>query len=308
MFFYNQKYPTKNTIVIANMKLGDKNDNCMYVTLPEYNNINGILYRNELPKRLKLQKKAIADMKQAGQIVCVVTNTPIINQSSNIDIVELSVKGVDAKFHDALLSRYRNIEKLLKIVKFISIKFNMPYYELVKNLQKSIIFPLNDIDEDNGVDNFEVLYSSCLRDIGSLLKFVPLEDDIRMKVIETLTLLIKETNASSTLNFNLTVWHGDYTGRNDVTILQSVFRYIKEKFMEKTVDIRYGGAPKYQIIIRSVAIDNIDTLYSDIKTSMIEWMTDNNITRYDLQFDISQKEVVHGDVVITYPFQVDMID
>lgn len=308
MFFYKQKFPTQGTIVIANMKIGDKSDNCMYVTLPEYNNINGILYRNELPKRLKLQKKAIADMKQAGQIVCIVTNTPTNTQSSNVDIVELSVKGVDMKHHAAILSRYKNIEKLLKIIKFISIKFGIPYYDLVKNLHKSVIFPLSDIDDDNGVDNFEVLYASCLRDIGSLLKFVPLDDDIRNQVIETLVSLIKETNASSSLTFTLIVWEGDATKKNDVTILQSIFRDIKDKFMDRTVDISYKGAPNYQIIIRSIAIDTIDNTYADIKTSMIDWMTTNNITRYDLQLDISQKIVVPGDVVITFPFQVEMID
>lgn len=313
MFFYGQQIPTKGTLVIANMKVDDKNDNCMYVTLPEYGNSEGILYRNELPKRLKLQKKAIADMKQAGQIVCVVTNSITDNTHDNTHdntpdskLIELSIKGVDAKYHELIIARYRNIEKILKIMKFISIKFEIPFYELVKELQQFVIVPLHDIDEDNGIDNFEILYESCLRDINSFLKFVPLVNDIKEQVVETLHPLIRETNASSSIMFDIFVWKGDSTGRNAVTILQSLFSDIKTKFTDKTVDIRYIGAPRYQICICSVALNDIDDIYTDIKTSMIDWMTDNNITCYDLQFDMSLKEVIHGDVTITFPFHIDM--
>lgn len=312
MFFYEQQIPAQGSIVIANMKVDDKNDNCMYVTLPEYGNIEGILYRNELPKRLKLQKKAIADMKQAGQIVCIVTNTTATS-STDANLIELSIKGVDAKYHELILTRYRNIEKILKLMKFISVKFDIPFYELIKELQQFVIVPLHDIDEDNGIDNFEILYASCLRDIESFLKFVPLVNDIKTEVIETLHSLIRETNASSSIMFDIFVWKGDSTeqignstGRNAVTILQSFFSDIKTKFTDKTVDIRYIGAPRYQICIRSVALNDIDDIYTDIKTSMIDWMTNNNITSYDLQFDTTQKEVVHGDVAITFPFHIDM--
>lgn len=306
MFFYKQSIPAQGAIVIANMKIDDKNDNCMYVTLPEYGNAEGILYRNELPKRLKLQKKAIADMKQAGQIVCVVTNTSTTSSTIDNNIIELSIKGVDTKYHELILARYKNIEKILKIMKFISIKFDIPFYELVKELQQFVIVPLHDIDEDNGIDNFESLYASCLRDIESFLKFVPLIKNIKMEVIETLRSLIRETNASSSIMFDIFVWKGDSTGRNAVTILQLLFSDVKTKFTDKTVDIRYIGAPRYQICIRSVALNDIDDIYTDIKTSMIEWMTDNNITCYDLQFDITQKEIVHGDVAITFPFHIEM--
>lgn len=306
MYFYEDKIPEQGTIVIANMKVGDKNDNCIYVTLPEYNNVDGTLYRNELPKRLKLQKKAIADMKQAGQIVCIVTNT-----DSSTNLIELSIKGVDAKYHDLILTRYRNIDKILKIIKFISITQKIPYYDLVEKLQESVIVPLTEIDENKGIDNYEALYFSCLRDIASFLKFVPLvheDDEIRKRVIEILNTMIRETNASSSLMFDIFVWKNDSTGRNAVTILQSLFGHVKKEFADKTVDIRYIGAPRYQINIRSVALDDIDIIYENIKNSMTDWMTINNITCYELQFDISQKEVVHGDVAITFPFHIEMVD
>lgn len=306
MFFYEDKFPMKGTIVVANMKIGDKSDNCMYVTLPEYNNIDGILYRNELPKRLKLQKKAISDMKQAGQIVCVVTNQLV---DSNSNLVELSIKGVDTKYHDLILTRYRNIEKFIKLMKFISFTVNIPYYDLVQTLQNTIIIPLDEIDENASVDNYDALYSSCLRDISSFLKFVPLINDnneLKTQVLDSLKDLIKETNASSSLMFDLFVWKG-INGMNSVTILQSLLGYIKTKYMDKTVDIRYIGAPRYQLTVRSIELDQIDITYTDIMSSIADWMTNNNIVCYDLQYDILQKEIVHGDISITFPYHIDIM-
>lgn len=304
MYFYTDRYPEQGTIVIANMKVGDKSDNCMYVTLPEYNNVDGILYRNELPKRLKLQKKAIADMKQVGQIVCVVTNTSV---ESNL--IELSIKGVDIKYHDLIISRYRNIEKIIKIMKYISITFKIPYYDLVKTLQESILIPLDSINEDNSVDNYDTLYSSCLRDIEAFLKFVPLVNDdlnLRIQVVDSLKGMIKETNASSSMMFDLFVWKG--TDKNSVTILQDLFGFIKTKYADKTVEVRYIGAPKYQITIRSIELDKVDETYQDIMLNISEWMTNNNVTCYDLQFDISQKEIIRGDITITFPFHIDNVE
>lgn len=304
MYFYEQKIPERNTIVVADMSSDKKTEGCIYVTLPEYKNLTGIIYRKELPNRFKDQKRVMADMKKAVQIVCVVTN-PITDTQQ----VELSIKGVDTKYHEAICIRYKTIEKILKIMKFISIKFNIDYYDLVQNLQETVIKPLTEIDETKGIDCFEILYASCLRDIRSLLKLVPLVDDVREQVIDTLQPLVRETNATSSLMFDVFVWKGDRdNSRTAVILLQSFFRDIKAKFLDRTVDIRYIGAPRYQIDVKSIAINDIDDLYSEIKTSMIEWMTTNNVTCYDLQFDLTQKQVTPGDVSITFPFHIEMVD
>jgi len=303
MYFYEQKIPEQNTIVVADMSVDEKTDSCIYVTLPEYKNLTGIIYRNELPKRFKDQKRAIADMKKVGQIVCVVTNS-----MTDTNLIELSIKGIDTKYHEAICTRYKTVEKILKIMKFISIKFNIDYYDLVQNLQETVIKPLIEIDETKGIDCFEILYASCLRDIRSLLKLVPLVDNVLEQVIDTLQPMIRETNATSSLIFDVIVWKGDGGSRTAIDLLQSFFQDIKAKFSDKTVDIRYIGAPRYQIDIKSIAINDIDDLYSEIKTSMIEWMTTNNVTCYDLQFDLTLKHDTPGDVSITFPFHIEMTD
>lgn len=306
MFFYEQKVPTPGIIVIATMNTDIKDTNCIYVTLPEYNNITGIIYYNELPKRLKQQKKAISDMEKAGQIVCSVINEPIMTTNGNVETVELSIKNIDTRYHAPICVRYRNIEKILKIIKFISMKFELNYYDLVLNLQKTFIKPLSEIDENDGIDTFDALYTSCLRDINSLVKIISLNKDLHDQVTTVLRTMIKETDAATSLMFDIFVWKGDSNDRDAVNILQSLFGHIKNNFIDKSVDIRYIGAPKYQLCVNSVAINDIDDLYMNIKESIVDWMTDNNITCYDLQFDESQKEVIPGDVSITFPFQIIM--
>lgn len=306
MFFYEQKVPTRGTIVIATMNTNIKDTNCIYVTLPEYNNSMGIIYYNELPRRLKQQKKAISDMERAGQIVCSVNNNPVITTDGNVETVELSIKNIDTRYHAPLCVRYKNIEKILKIIKFISMKFTLDYYDLVLNLQKTFIKPLSEIDENEGIDTFDALYTSCLRDINSLIKIISLDNDLHTQATTVLRTMIKETNATSSLMFDIFVWKGDSNGRDAVNILQSLFGHIKDNFTDKSVDVRYIGAPRYQLCVNSIAINDIDDLYSNIRESIVNWMTDNNITCYDLQFDESQKEIVPGDVSITFPFQINM--
>src|SRR5438477_9672739 len=111
MFYYREKIPVAGTIVVVMITEEKENETCVYVILPEYNNSVGIIYKSELPKRLKAQRKTIAEMKQAGQIVCVVSNTPKLTQDGNLELVELSVKGVDQKWHTDVITRYKNIEK-----------------------------------------------------------------------------------------------------------------------------------------------------------------------------------------------------
>src|SRR6185503_11964292 len=99
MFYYDKLVPTIGTIVVASVSLDVENENCIYVTLPEYNNSRGIIYKRELPKRVKLQKKLIAEMKQAGHVVCTILSTPKLTNNSTLELVELSIKGVDQKYH-----------------------------------------------------------------------------------------------------------------------------------------------------------------------------------------------------------------
>lgn len=309
MFYYTDRFPKKGTIVIAQIDKEKEIKHCVYVVLPEYNNITGIIYQNELPKRYKQQKKAISDMRQSGHIVCVVTSDPNLNADNNAEIVELSIKGVDAKYHSNILARNKNIERLLKILTFVSIKFNLQLEAIARNFRKKIIRPLFtdtiDIDENDGVDNYDELYKKLLCEINTLVNFMAIEDQaVQEDVLNTLKGLIKKTNASTSLPFDLFIWKGN--SNDAVYILRNLFSHLVTEFKDRTVEIRYIGAPRYQIYIKNIALEEIDKAYSDIENITIKWINENGVDGYDLRFDKLQKEIVYGDVSITFPFQINL--
>src|SRR5271170_8087284 len=142
MFYYgrNYKLPTKGMIVVATIDRSTSSENCVYVTLPEFGNFSGIFYKNELPTRIKLHKKAAKEIIQNEYIVCTVTNNTKFRSDGHPDMIELSIKGIDQKrgvdhkkgvgkkkgveqkkevnqkYHENTISRFKNIEKILKLV------------------------------------------------------------------------------------------------------------------------------------------------------------------------------------------------
>lgn len=315
IYYYKNKIPVKNAIVVARMDYGEKTNNCIYVELLEYGCCKGILNHNELPKRLKLQKKAISDMKQAGQLICVVTKTPNIDKNGNSEIVELTLKGVDVKYHPNLFERFKNTEKILRLVKFISIKSSIEYDILIKKLHKKIIRPLTELDDYDGVDTLLTKYNYYLRNLEAFLDVLGISKNSPDydNALSFLKPLIKETNASSTMLFDLFIWKGVLIDINSAesgmyiyptNILQSLFRHIKKVFLNKTVDIRYIGAPSYKLIIKSISLDVVDELYNEIKNEIFEWFKQNNVKHFEISFQ--NKELTYGDVSITYPSRIEI--
>src|SRR5438445_5108086 len=107
MFYYSKKLPITGTIVVA-LVSDEDNDSCIYVTLPEYNNCRGVVYKRELPKKVKQQKDIITKMKHAGHTVCVVSAVPKCTSDGDPELIELSIKGVDPKYHQDIVTRFKN--------------------------------------------------------------------------------------------------------------------------------------------------------------------------------------------------------
>lgn len=348
MLFYREKLPKIGTIVVAQIIPDEENENCFYVILPEYNNYRGIIYKTHLPKRLKIYKKTINDMKQAGLIVCCVSNSPNFDCNMEAELIELSVKCYRKKKNDDdvhiqkshkknkdddsndehytnIVTRYKNIEKIIKIVKFISIRYHLDYEQLISKFHDTILVPLLEINED-GVNNYNELYNEYLRNIDNLLNLMQLNNecdnkfdnefdesnefdektkdniDIRSDVKKELSALIKETEASSTLEFDILIWN---TNEKDaIFILRDVFGYMKNKF--PNTEYRYIGSPKYQICIQSIEYEKIDDIYKKIEKSVIKWFKDHNISTYSLKFAQNTKEIKRGDISITFPFKIEI--
>ena len=312
MFYYRDRIPAKGTIVVAQLINIEENESCLYVTLPEYNNSRGTIQKAELPKKVKKQKETLKNLKHqhGGMIICTISETASIDLNKNLHgIVELSIRGVDKKFEPQILIRQRNMERIIKLVKFISMEFKLPYESLIFELQNNIVLPLtmdditttdDDDTSDKNINDYNDVYSNFLRNPQHLLIEVGIDpnSDIHKNIITTLKTMIKETNVTSSLDFNIKIWKSN----NDANIIQTLrdmFEFVKSQ--HDNIEFRYIGAPTYQININVINSNLIDQFYQSINQSIINWLIDKNVMGYDLQFDIAQKKVKYGDVTIHYP-------
>ncbi len=304
MFYYSEKLPLKDTVVLARIIIEEENDTCVYVKLPEYNNFRGLICKSELPKKARTQKKILDTMRKNGLIVCTVSKTSHFDSNNNPILIELSVKGVDEKHHPNVISRHKNIEKILRVIKFVSKEFDKDYEKLIHNFHQSDIraLTIKDFDDIEEIDNYTTTYFNYLKNYDIFLKKMQLDENLPI-VSSTIKNIINETNASSGLEFELTIWKSN-SNIDVIYLLQNVFDHIKKIF--PNIELRYVGAPKYQVYIISIEFEKINELYENIKEEIVHWMEINNVTRYDLKFDCSNKDVKRGEITIAFPYKVKM--
>jgi translation initiation factor 2 alpha subunit (eIF-2alpha) len=351
MLYYDEKLPSPGTIVVANIGTEEENnEHCIYVTLPEYNDYRGIIYKCELPKRVKMHKKAVLSMKRAKKIVCIVTNTPKFTSNGNPELIELTVKGIDLKHQQSIITRYKNIKNIIKLIKFVlqTMPQKTNYSDVIETFHKNIIIPLKTIDETDGVDDYTLLYTNYLRNCDEFVKMFNIDESDHASVIVELKKRINEKNASSTLCFDLlvlkgsshhntqtTVSNNDKTNddktndnktnddktnddktnddktnddKNDaIHIIHDVFNQVKTDHINNNVDIRYIGAPTYEIYLPSVKVEIIDDVYQTIKDTIVNFMKEKGVDSYDLKFDTNGKNVKHGEISISFPKLVETI-
>lgn len=307
MFYYRENLPAKGTIVVAQLIPSEENDSCLYVTLPEYNNTRGIIQKSELPKKVKKLRETLNDMKHRhnGALICVASGPT--KHDSGFDLVELSIRGIDKKHEPKILTRQRNMERIIKLTKFISTNFNLPCESLMFELQNCVVLPLMiddivamDDTNDYNIDDYNEKYFNFLKHPQNLLTEIKIDPESEncKNILMTLKTMIKETNATSTLDFDVKIWKSDGDS-NIINVIRSLFEFIKSTY--NNVELRYIGSPTYQINFNSIDPNAIDHVYGLIKQSIINWLINNNVVGYDLQFDVTQIKVKYGDITIHYP-------
>jgi translation initiation factor 2 alpha subunit (eIF-2alpha) len=321
MFVYRYKKPSKGVVVICNIIPDEENETCIYVSLPEYNNWKGLILKSELPKKERTQRKVLSEMKQSNAIICTVLNNP----QSEDALVELTVKGIPAKHNKNIISRFKIIEKFMKIVKFVSIKFEIDYDHLIENFYDHLIVPLEEtdipIDEDKSsadqlstIDDLSTAYQDYLRDTDKLIRLMNVRLEMSRDIKLTLKEMIREEHASSFLNFDLMIWkikpkqnagsvsEAQHDVLGAVYVLRELFTMLKKKYTN--MEIRYIGAPKYRIEFPSIDSEEIDKMYDNIEQDIRGWL-DRNIDGYEFNINISDKVVVAGNVSIAFPFKIE---
>lgn len=304
MYYYRDHIPSEGEIVIAKLQPEKESEHCLYAILPEYAGATAIIQKSELPKRTRTRKKILSRLRQAGTVPCIVSVKPIIEADGSPGLIELSMRGVDKDHTDTIVNRYRNIKRLLKIVKFVSIEFKLDFYEIADGLYDEIVTPLVDIDEEKGVSDFMNTYHGFLMDHQSFADSLNINEIQAESVTERLDELINEVESSSSLDFDLAVWKSE--NKDAIFAIRDMFEHVRT--VHPTIELGYVGAPTYRIALPSIKAKLIDQTYVQIKETITQWMKDNGVTGYGLNFDPSTKEIRQGDVSISFPYEINMRD
>lgn len=122
--FYENEYPEVDDLVMVTFR--EINDHCVKVTLPEYNDIEGMILLSQLSKRKYI--KRISKIARIGTMgVALVTE----RKGPHID---LSIKYLTDKEKVETREKFKKIKRLDNFIKSVSMTANVPVSYLYENI------------------------------------------------------------------------------------------------------------------------------------------------------------------------------
>lgn len=306
MYYYCNKLPEVDTLVVAELDNDMETEYALYVSLPEYNNIQGVISKSLLSKKIKYRNRTLKKLKNEKLIVCYVQSDIENNSDGSVRPVELSFKNIENDTKHKILDRYKYVRQIIRLVKFISNDFKIDYDTLIHNFHNTVLKSITQkgiesIDsEDSGmIDTLEEYYYDLLRDNGTLADVLNRENIMEIKT--RLKAIITEQLPVAEINFKYSVWSTN--DKETIHVMRSMYTELTRLY--KNIKIQYMGAPQYKLILSSVPYDDIDTTLGKIKNNVNKICENLGANGYIIDFDMNNKIIKKGDVSISYPYNVD---
>jgi len=328
--YYSEKVPSQGTIVIG--KIYDESERSLFVRLPEYGNICGMIPKSDLPAKKKAFDKMLKSLLKAQSFPCTI-NQPVQKIGDELKLVDLTIKSIDSTEQQLIMRRFGNIEKILKMVMYVAKETKSDVNRLMSNQMFDLIKPLNRVDvskdtvkksyddeeeEDEEdemitenenvekIDDYEKLYSKFLEDPSYFVQLLGIgsNQDIgtNQDIVQKIKGLIRETGSSSSMQIELAVWTNiENNGKDAIQNISEMFTHLISSNKNMNLTIQYKGAPTYQINIDGYD----DANYISLKNQIIQWFKDNKITEYKLSFN-GTTEVKKGTLNIYFPYKIDL--
>jgi translation initiation factor 2 alpha subunit (eIF-2alpha) len=292
--FYSDRTPSINSIVTVEIDLANESEHCIYVKLLEYSNMNGIIPKSSLPAKKKFHDKMLKSMKQKLIIPCIVVS------NTDSSMIDLTIKNIEPATHDIIMNRFKNVEKLCKIIKYLELELNqLSELKLDKTKFYQAIQPLK--IEDSDINDYNDLVNTYLSNHTQFVDIFLNDDfptEIKTKLYDVLKSSIRETKSTSSLKFDL------YISKYRAIYL------IRELFLElmksNDVNIEYIGSPTYMINCTAVGENQINMKYESIYQQIKQWLVDKNLNEsdYELIYDVSKKEIKKGDISVHFSYNL----
>lgn len=305
MLFYSSDKPVEGQVLVGNILLEKEEETCIYVKIPEYNNIEGLISKSYLPKKKRVYNKVLAQMRRDKKILCVVKSKPEVDTDGKLWPLDLMLVTLDDKVKENIINRYENIIRILKLVKFLSEEAETDISHMLRGLHNDIteIFVTDFSDEDKiiAITDLSDFYNKLISDTTYLINIVDgdkdLTEDSKNKISSVMqnSVVVKKEDCILSFVFRI----NNAKDANSIDILNNSFAHFMSEF--PMISVHYKGAPLYSMSIPDT--DEVDILgkVENIKKCFTNHIRDNYDTcSYDLSFDLDKSEIKKPIYTMTF--------
>jgi translation initiation factor 2 alpha subunit (eIF-2alpha) len=329
MFYYSSDMPIEGQIVIGHLVLDKEEENCLYVRVPEYNNIEGIIPKSNLPKKKRNFKRILAQMKRDKIIPCLVKSEPRKDSNNQLWPLDLTLRNIEREKKQLIIDRFNNITRILRVFKFLSEETKISFEKLSSGLRKQYVTELevdnladNSDDENSDDEESKSDYnksSQGLTDLSDLYQKIIGNYDFLVEIIKTgynLTndqeLLIRKTMTDNTVakNSDCNIFFEFRVDDakdplNPVEVLQSTFVNVFNKIPD--ISIQYRGAPNYVATVQDVLPDDVEDNISKLSKVFEDYLSElDPKPKYHLQFSLEKSIAKEPIYTFSFPREVKM--
>lgn len=317
MYYYlsqshsNSNIPLVGQVLVGQILLEKEEETCIYVRIPEYNNIEGIIPKSNLPKKRRIYAKVLAQMKKDKQIPCVVKFEPRVDADGRLWPLDLSILTVDDLTKHTIVGRFENMSRILKLFKFLAEETNTPFSCAVQGLADLMPELSSDdlMDKDQtALSDLSDLYIKLISDVTYLLSVMRVDDqasdDVPSIVRSVMASCVAVKKSDCTICFDFRINYGGQSNSADpVEILRKTFTHVM--YQHPTMSIQYKGAPSYAAIIPDVSIDDLPSKINSIQKCFTDYLeAEYHDCKFDLLFDITKAEAKKPQYFMTYPREI----
>ena len=254
VYLYENKLPTKDTIVIGKVK--EINNLGVLVNLPEYNDIEGYISYSEVSRKKRFK---INNLMAVGKEILLITLN-VDEESKNIDLSKRSINDEEISLFTETYKKYRQLFTLWRYVylklnninvceeNIVNINVDNLYTFLNNTLWKLQKQYTDDELHECIIDNKKYHIFNDLGENCDEIKNI-IEDYTSKKIVKILP--------SKTID--MVLYSYNETGNIDIKYALDYKNFLNNSHLEKyNVDIKYMTNSKYNLHIKLIDIKNID--------------------------------------------------
>jgi translation initiation factor 2 alpha subunit (eIF-2alpha) len=328
MQHYSSSTPKVGQVVLGYLLNEKEEENCLYVRVPEYGNIEGMIPKSNLPKKRRTFKRVLGKMRKEKIVPCVMKTKPRLNDDGTPWPLDLTLRRIDRDMKQMFIDRYENVGRILKVFKYLSEETDAEYMDLAAGIWQEDIVELfadrivnendsNDSDDSDDSDansqdseasdspqvvtDLSDLYQKVIGNFDYMIELIrkgyDLNDELETQIRSIMADHSHAKKADCSIQFDFRVDDAD----DPVEVLQTVFTTVMEA--NPNISIQYRGAPSYVAIKPDVGPEDLEDAVNDLEEVFQATLTDVECT-YHLAFSLTNSEAKEPVYSFSFPREI----